>query len=146
MRRYVGKMTGYSPAQLSRVIAQYRSTSWVRLPVYPRHRFPTQYTHEDEALLAEPWDDRLNPVFARMIRCPNPHEPGPACSFVYGLSQAHGEGGASLRLRSLAKASPPRRAPVRNAQGRDCNFSAGRAGLPLVPRSPSAPLTSHQHG
>jgi len=53
LRRYVGKMTGYSPAQLSRLIAQYRSTYRVRLPEYRRHRFPTKYTREDQALLAE---------------------------------------------------------------------------------------------
>jgi len=53
VRRYVGKMTGYSPAQLSRLIAQYRSNGRVRLPEYRRHRFPTKYTREDQALLAE---------------------------------------------------------------------------------------------
>ncbi len=53
VRRYVGKMTGYSPAQLSRLIAQYRSTGRVRLPEYRRHRFPAKYTREDQALLTE---------------------------------------------------------------------------------------------
>jgi len=53
VRRYVGKMTGYSPAQISRLIAQYRSTGRVRLPKYQRRRFPTKYTREDQALLAE---------------------------------------------------------------------------------------------
>lgn len=53
LRQYLGKMTGYSPAQLSRLIAQYRSTGRVRMPEYRRHRFPTQYTREDQALLAE---------------------------------------------------------------------------------------------
>lgn len=53
VRRYVGKMTGYSPAQLSRLIAQYRSTGKVRLVEYRRHRFPTKFTREDQALLAE---------------------------------------------------------------------------------------------
>ena len=53
LRRYVGKMTGYSPAQLSRLIAQYRRTGQVRLPEYRRRRFPTKYAREDQALLAE---------------------------------------------------------------------------------------------
>jgi len=53
LREYLRKMTGYSPAQLSRLIAQYRSTGRVRLPEYRRHRFPTKYTREDQALLAE---------------------------------------------------------------------------------------------
>jgi len=46
-------MTGYSPAQVTRLIAQYRRTGHVKLPVYRRHRFPVQYTREDQALLAE---------------------------------------------------------------------------------------------
>ncbi len=40
IRKYLEKMTGYSPAQLSRLIAQYRRTGHVRLPDYQRHRFP----------------------------------------------------------------------------------------------------------
>ena len=53
VRRYLGKMTGYSPAQLTRLIAQYRRTGHVQLPAYQRHRFPAKFTREDQALLAE---------------------------------------------------------------------------------------------
>ncbi len=53
LRRYLRKMTGYSQAQLSRLIAQYRRTGHVRLPEYQRHRFPTKYSRADRALLAE---------------------------------------------------------------------------------------------
>jgi len=53
LRQYLGKMTGYSPAQVTRLIAQYRRTGHVRLPVYRRHRFPAKYTREDQVLLAE---------------------------------------------------------------------------------------------
>ncbi len=53
LRRYLEKMTGYSQAQLSRLIAQYRRTGHVRLAEYQRHRFPTNYSRADQALLAE---------------------------------------------------------------------------------------------
>jgi len=53
LQQYLGKMTGYSPAQLTRLIVQYRRTGHVKLPVYKRHRFPAKYTREDQALLAE---------------------------------------------------------------------------------------------
>lgn len=53
LRRYILKMTGYSPAQLTRLIAKYRRTGQVRVTTYQRHRFPSKYTREDQALLAE---------------------------------------------------------------------------------------------
>ncbi len=53
LRQYLEKMTGYSPAQLSRLIAQYRRTGAVKLPDYQRHRFPAKFTRQDQVLLAE---------------------------------------------------------------------------------------------
>lgn len=53
LRQYLGKMSGYSRAQLTRLIAQYRRTGHVKLPMYQRHRFPAKYTREDQWLLAE---------------------------------------------------------------------------------------------
>ncbi|MCR4392630.1 MAG: integrase [Candidatus Acetothermia bacterium] len=53
LRQYLGKMTGYSPAQLTRLIAQYRRTGHVQLRGYKRHRFPVKFTRDDQALLAE---------------------------------------------------------------------------------------------
>ncbi len=53
LRQYIVKMTGYSQAQLSRLIAQYRSTGHVELPEYQRRRFPVKYSRVDQALLAE---------------------------------------------------------------------------------------------
>lgn len=52
VRRYLRLLTGYSPAQLSRLIA-----AWRRAPLRwrppRRHRFPTYYTSEDIRLLAQ---------------------------------------------------------------------------------------------
>jgi len=53
LRQYLHKMTGYSPAQLSRLIAQFRRTGRVCLRPYRRHRFPRRFTQEDTLLLAE---------------------------------------------------------------------------------------------
>ncbi len=53
LRQYLGKMTGLSAAQLTRLIAQFRRTAGVRLSPYQRHRFPTKFTREDRLLLVE---------------------------------------------------------------------------------------------
>lgn len=53
LRRYLQKMTGYSPAQLTRLIAQFRRTARVRPSSYQRHRFPSKFTREDQLLLAQ---------------------------------------------------------------------------------------------
>jgi len=53
IRRYMRKMTGISASQLTRLIAQFRSSGHVRIQPYQRHRFPTKYTREDQLLLAD---------------------------------------------------------------------------------------------
>ena len=53
LRQYLQKMTGLSPAQLTRLIDQFRRTRQVRLHPYQRHRFPTKFTLDDQLLLAE---------------------------------------------------------------------------------------------
>jgi len=53
LRQYLQKVTGYSPAQLTRPIDQFRCTRQVRVCPYQRHRFPTKFTLGDQLLLAE---------------------------------------------------------------------------------------------
>ena len=53
LRQYLRKMTGYSTAQLTRLIGQFRRTAQVRVGPYQRHHFPTKFTREDRLLLAE---------------------------------------------------------------------------------------------
>jgi transposase InsO family protein len=53
LRDYVMKMTGFSRAQVTRLIGRYLDTGEVRLPVYRRRRFPSLYTRQDTELLAE---------------------------------------------------------------------------------------------
>ncbi len=53
LRQYLRKMSGYSPAQLTRLIDQFHSTTHLRVRPYRRHCFPTKFTPEDQFLLAE---------------------------------------------------------------------------------------------
>jgi transposase InsO family protein len=51
LRRYVGKMTGLSRAQMTRLIGQYGETRLVKPTQYRRRQFPRRYTSADVALL-----------------------------------------------------------------------------------------------
>ena len=52
IRRYLMKITGYSRAQLTRQINQYRKTGQVKIKEYDRHRFEKKYTNKDIQFLA----------------------------------------------------------------------------------------------
>jgi transposase InsO family protein len=52
IRLYLAKMTGLSRAQVTRLIARYRTHGTVQPAVYRRHRFPQRYTRADLELLA----------------------------------------------------------------------------------------------
>src|SRR5450756_1483178 len=52
IRLYLAKMTGLSRAQVTRLIARYRTRGTVQPTVYRRHRFPQRYTRADLELLA----------------------------------------------------------------------------------------------
>ena len=51
--RYVGKMTGLSRTQVTRLVAQYMEHSEVKEAPYERHRFASRFTRGDIELLAE---------------------------------------------------------------------------------------------
>jgi hypothetical protein len=50
---YLLKLTGYSRAQLTRLIRLYQQVGHVQPAKYQRHRFPQRYTADDVALLAK---------------------------------------------------------------------------------------------
>lgn len=52
LRRYLKKMTGWSRAQVTRLIGKYRAEGEVREAGYRRYRFPKRYTRGDVELLA----------------------------------------------------------------------------------------------
>lgn len=53
IRAYLGKMTGLSLPQLTRLIRKYRAEGVVEAAQYRRRRFPVKYSSHDIALLAE---------------------------------------------------------------------------------------------
>src|ERR1700736_3474697 len=53
LRSYVGKMTGLSRAQVTRLIGQYLDKGVIEENGYTRRRFPSLYTRADIGLLAE---------------------------------------------------------------------------------------------
>ena len=58
VRQYVGKMTGLSRAQVTRLIGSYRQKGAVKAQPYQRHRFAARYTAADIELLA--YVDRMH--------------------------------------------------------------------------------------
>ena len=52
IRQYLEKVSGYSRAQVCRLIRQFKQDGRVRKAGCKRHRFPTKYTQKDIALLA----------------------------------------------------------------------------------------------
>lgn len=52
IRQYIQKITGYSRAQVSRLIAEYKRTGRLKKTEYRRHRFPRKYTPSEVGLLA----------------------------------------------------------------------------------------------
>lgn len=52
LRRYLGKITGLSRAQVTRLISRYRESGAVRERTYQRNRFAKRYTRADIELLA----------------------------------------------------------------------------------------------
>lgn len=53
IREYISKMTGYSAAQLTRLIHRWRRSGVLRVTQYRRHSFPRQYTDHDVVVLAQ---------------------------------------------------------------------------------------------
>ena len=53
VRTYLKRMTGYSRAQVTRLIERYRRTGFVRETPCRRHQFPQRYSEQDVRLLAQ---------------------------------------------------------------------------------------------
>ena len=70
LRQYLQKMSGYSAAQLTRLIDQFHCSGQVRVRPYRRHRFPTKFTRDDQLLLVE-----VDEVHERLLRPGYPGDP-----------------------------------------------------------------------
>jgi len=53
IRQYIQKVTGYSRAQVNRLICRYQQSGKIKLTEYQRYRFPQKYTAAEVALLAK---------------------------------------------------------------------------------------------
>jgi hypothetical protein len=53
LRRYIEKVTGYSRAQVARLVSSYHESGRLRVTEYHRHRFPEKYTMTEVGLLAK---------------------------------------------------------------------------------------------
>ncbi len=53
IRRYIMKVSGYSRAQVARLIGKYQGSGKIYAAEYQRHRFPQKYMAADMALLAK---------------------------------------------------------------------------------------------
>ena len=53
IRRYIQKVTGYSRAQLSRLITEHKRTGRLKKTKYRRRRFPRKYPPSEVKLLAK---------------------------------------------------------------------------------------------
>jgi transposase InsO family protein len=70
VRRYVGKMTGLSRAQVTRLIARYGRCGRIEVAPYRRHRFPQRYTRADVerlALVDEAHENLSGPATRRIL-------------------------------------------------------------------------------
>jgi hypothetical protein len=52
IRRYLIKVTGYSRAQVARLIGKYQESGKIKVAIYGRHRFPSKYSAGEVSLLA----------------------------------------------------------------------------------------------
>jgi transposase InsO family protein len=114
LRRYIGKMTGLSRAQITRLIGRYVSTGQVRSDNSRRHRFPRRYTEADIELLArvDEAHETLSGPATRRILQREFHEYGKAeFQRLASISNGHlynlrRSSRYRQRLRSFAKTRP----------------------------------------
>jgi transposase InsO family protein len=92
LRRYLGKMTGLSRAQVTRLIARYRANGELQPVAYRRHRFPQRYTRADVELLAtvdEAHESLSGPATKRILQRAYQQYGKPEYQRLASISVAH---------------------------------------------------------
>src|SRR5260370_3656310 len=92
VRRYVGKMTGLSRAQVTRLIARYGRCGRIEVAPYRRHRVPQRYTPADVELLAladEAHENLSGPPTPRILQREDPLHGKPEYACLSTISLAH---------------------------------------------------------
>lgn len=92
LRRYIAKMTGFSRAQMTRLIRRYVASGQVRNPPARRHRFPQRYTRADIELLAavdEAHEGLSGPATRRILQREFHQYGKPEFERLAGISNGH---------------------------------------------------------
>ena len=92
LRRYVGKMTGLSRSQVTRLVARYREHSEVKETKYRRHQFPSRFTRADLELLAqvdEAHETLSGPATQKILEREFQHYGHPEYQRLASISAAH---------------------------------------------------------
>jgi transposase InsO family protein len=92
LRRYLGKMTGLSRAQFTRLVGRYLETGQVRRKTSRRHRFPTRYSRADIELLAlvdEAHESLSGPATRRILQREFRQYGKPEFQRLAGISNGH---------------------------------------------------------
>src|ERR1039458_4970591 len=92
LRRYLGKMTGLSRAQSTRLVGRYLATGQVRRKTSRRHRFPTRYSRADIELLArvdEAHESLSGPATRRILQREFRQYGKPEFQRLAGISNGH---------------------------------------------------------
>jgi transposase InsO family protein len=92
LRRYLGKMTGLSRAQFTRLVGRYLATGQVRRKTSRRHRFPTRYSRADIELLAlvdEAHESLSGPATRRILQREFRQYGKPEFQRLAGISNGH---------------------------------------------------------
>lgn len=92
LRRYVEKMTGFSRAQVTRLISRYQARGTVQPAPSRRHRFPRRYTRADVELLAavdEAHESLSGPATRRILEREYRHYGKPEYERLATISVAH---------------------------------------------------------
>ncbi|MBV9398973.1 MAG: transposase [Bryobacterales bacterium] len=113
LRRYLMKMTGYSRAQVMRLIRQYSSGSEVRVKSYRRNRFGSRYTRADIELLAQvdaAHETLSGPATQKLLQRAAYDFEDPAYQHLAGISVAH-----LYRLRA-SRSYRERRVPIQSTR------------------------------
>jgi len=131
IRAYCQAVTGYSPAQLSRLLGQYRRTGRIKAAVRSQPKFQTIYTPEDITELAridEAHEGLSGPATVAILKREYLRFGNPACSRLRHLSVSH--------LYNLRATSSYRRSRATYTKTKPANVAIGTRAKPRTDGRP----------
>ena len=125
VRAYLVRMTGYSRAQVTRLIERYRRSGHIRERMYRRHQFPRRYTDQDLRFLAMTDSVHEYPNAASVKRVLR------RMATVYGQPEYEGIAGVSVsHIYNLRKSVVYRRLTNRYVRTRPVQIGLGQRRKP----------------